>query len=187
MSIAAVPKCRMLLITLAVVPTVACSAGSTTSSAIGSSGRAQAPTDASMTYESRPPQPTDDGSGSMTTTAASTGTNDTALVGFSLDLVGPVAFADRYSVHLSVDDTVYDKGFCGFDGESTRCLASEFYACNLPAVPLGSTLDRYYTRRGSESFEFAAVSNRALSAGLQVAARCIYTDSSSRPTCERTA
>jgi hypothetical protein len=186
MSVAAVPKCRILLVTLAVVTTVACNAGSTTSGAIGSSGRTQSPTDASTTHQSGTHSSTD-GSGSTTTTAPSTGTNDTALVTFSLDLVGPVAFADRYSVHLSVDDTVYENRFCGFDGESTRCLASEFYTWDLPAVPLGSTLDWYYTRGGSEASEFAAASNITLSGGLQVAARCIYTDSSSRPTCQRTA
>jgi hypothetical protein len=185
MSIAAVPKCGIVLITLAVATTVACNAGSTTSGAIGSSGRTQPPTGASTTHESSTPPSTDDGSGSTTTTL--TETNDTAPISFSLDLVGPVAFADRYSVRLSVDDTIYTNGFCGLDGESTRCLASELYTWDLPAVPLGSTLDWYYTRGGSESFDFATASNVTLSGGLQVAARCIYRDSTTGPTCERTA
>ena len=111
----------------------------------------------------------------------------TARLSFELDLVGPVLFADRYSVNLSINGTEYVHGFCGFGDESTRCLATVLYAWELPSVPLGARLSWYFTRTSVSTLNFAQAQDVTFAQGTSIAAKCVYSGSTtnSEPTCER--
>jgi hypothetical protein len=116
-------------------------------------------------------------------------TNDgpaTAPLSFELDLEGPVAFADRYSVELTIDGTDYDHGFCGFGDESTRCSADLLYDWELPSVRVGATLSWRYTLAGTSTFQFAGGQEVTFGQGMSVAATCTYQSSNDPPSCHRT-
>jgi hypothetical protein len=155
--------------------------GTSTAAAPGS-GRTTEPEDTN----GEPAEP-EDTNGESTEPKDTNGEPKTAALTFTLDLVGPVPYADRYSVTFSIDGREDVNRFCGFGDASTRCLNSKLYSLEIPSVRLGSNISWYFTRTGVTTFDFAGRENVTFSNGMTIAVRCIYRDTTAeRPTCERT-
>jgi hypothetical protein len=110
----------------------------------------------------------------------------TVRLGFELDLVGSVPFADRYQVGGSIDGAPFTWGVCGFGGASTRCLATERYEREIPSVRVGANLSWQFTWTGGPETRTVARGQSTLTQGTTVAVRCTYTGSQTTPSCVRT-
>jgi hypothetical protein len=121
------------------------------------------------------------------TTEEETPTEDaTVRLSLALDLVGPVAFADRFGASLTVDGVDYATGFCGYGDASTRCSSTELYTWDFETLRRGATVSWSFTRTAPSTTTIAQAQNETLSDDRTIAVKCTYRDADSDPVCVRT-